>query len=112
MWTSYLNVPPQVTITGFDLKSYRQCLTKWNAAISAMDAQCKELGEAGCLRVPYEQLVLHPRPMMEKILRFLDLDWTEDVLHHEKKIGQEHGISLPKVERSSDQVGKESGPIN
>merc|ERR1719297_388092 len=99
----------KVTITGFDLKSYRQCLTKWNAAISAMDAQCKELGDAHCLRVPYEQLVLHPRPMMEKILRFLDLDWTEDVLHHEKKIGQKGGISLSKVERSSVQVIK---PVN
>ena len=94
----------KVTITGFDLKSYRQCLTKWNAAITAMDAQCKELGDGHCLRVPYEQLVLHPRPMMERILKFLDLEWTEDVLHHEKKIGQEHGISLSKVERSSDQV--------
>ena len=96
----------KVTITGFDLKSYRQCLTKWNAAITAMDAQCKELGDGHCLRVPYEQLVLHPRPMMERILKFLDLEWTEDVLHHEKKIGQEHGISLSKVERSSDQVGE------
>ncbi len=99
----------KVTITGFDLKSYRQCLQKWNAAIKSMDEQCKELGDTHCLRVPYEQLVLHPREWMTKILSFLELEWTEDVLHHEQKVGKEHGISLSKVERSSDQVVK---PVN
>ena len=94
----------KVTITGFDLKSYRQCLTKWNAAITAMNDQCNELGEEHCLKVPYEQLVLHPRKWMETILKFLELPWAEDVLHHEKQINQPNGISLSKVERSSDQV--------
>ena len=35
----------KVTITGFDLKSYRQCLQKWNAAITAMNEQCDQLGD-------------------------------------------------------------------
>merc|ERR1719273_1230536 len=99
----------KVTITGFDLKSYRQCLTKWNAAITAMNDQCNELGEEHCLKVPYEQLVLHPRKWMGTILEFLELPWAEDVLHHEKQINQPNGISLSKVERSSDQVVK---PVN
>jgi len=99
----------KVTITGFDLKSYRQSLTKWNGAISAMNDQCEELGKDHCLPVYYEQLILHPRKWLEKILKFLELDWTEDVMHHEKQINKEHGISLSKVERSSDQVVK---PVN
>jgi len=99
----------KVTITGFDLKSYRQSLTKWNGAISAMNDQCEELGADHCLPVYYEQLILHPRKWLEKILKFLELDWTEDVMHHEKQINKEHGISLSKVERSSDQVVK---PVN
>jgi len=99
----------KVTITGFDLKSYRQSLTKWNAAISAMNDQCEELGSDYCLKVYYEQLVLHPRKWLTKILKFLELDWTEDVMHHEKQINKAHGISLSKVERSSDQVVK---PVN
>merc|ERR1712088_39894 len=99
----------KVTITGFDLKSYRQCLTKWNAAITVMNDQCNELGEEHCLKVPYEQLVLHPRKWMGTILQFLELPWAEDVLHHEKQINQPNGISLSKVERSSDQVVK---PVN
>ena len=98
-----------VTITGFDLKSYRQCLTKWNAAITKMNDQCTELGTEHCLKVPYEQLVLHPRKWMQKILEFLELSWTEDVLHHEKQINKPSGISLSNVEQSSDQVVK---PVN
>jgi len=99
----------KVTITGFDLKSYRQSLTKWNSAISAMNDQCEELGSDYCLKVYYEQLILHPRKWLTKILKFLELDWTEDVMHHEKQINKAHGISLSKVERSSDQVVK---PVN
>jgi len=99
----------KVTITGFDLKSYRQSLTKWNSAISAMNDQCEELGPNYCLKVYYEQLILHPRTWLTKILKFLDLPWTEEVMHHEKQINKPHGISLSKVERSSDQVVK---PVN
>lgn len=84
----------KVTITGFDLTSYRQCLKKWNTAVEAMNNQCKELGPDRCLRVPYEQLVLHPRSWMEKVLKFLDLPWNETVLHHEDFIN--NGISLSK----------------
>ncbi|KAK4875807.1 hypothetical protein RN001_012229 [Aquatica leii] len=97
----------KVTITGFDLTSYRQCLRKWNSAVEAMNNQCKEIGHERCLRVPYEQLVLHPKTWMERVLKFLDLPWNETVLHHSDYINK--GIILSKVERSSDQVIK---PIN
>lgn len=99
----------KVTITGFDLKSYKQCLTKWNAAISAMNDQCKELGPNHCMPVYYEQLVLHPQNWMRKILKFLELPWDDGVMHHEKHINEKGGVSLSKVERSSDQVIK---PVN
>ncbi|KAK0079312.1 hypothetical protein PV325_001420 [Microctonus aethiopoides] len=99
----------KVTITGFDLSSYRQCLTKWNHAISLMHEQCKDVGVGRCLMVPYEQLVLHPRDWMKKILHFLDVPWNESVLHHEEFINKPGGVPLSKVERSSDQVIK---PVN
>ena len=94
----------KTTITGFDLKSYRQCLQKWNAAISAMNEECKSLGPKNCLPVIYEQLVLHPEQWMRKILNFLEVPWNDRVLHHEAEINKKDGISLSKVERSSDQV--------
>ncbi|KAB0790636.1 hypothetical protein PPYR_14926, partial [Photinus pyralis] len=84
----------QVTITGFDLSSYRQCLRKWNTAVEAMNEQCKKIGPSRCLRVPYEQLVLHPRSWMERVLKFLELPWNETVLHHQDYIN--NGISLSK----------------
>lgn len=96
----------QVTITGFDLSSYRQCLGKWNRAAEAMHRQCEALGEHRCLRVKYEELVLRPREQLARVLAFLDLPWDEACLHHERYVGVEHGVALSPVERSSDQVAR------
>ncbi|XP_055524081.1 protein-tyrosine sulfotransferase [Wyeomyia smithii] len=99
----------KVTITGFDLTNYRQCMTKWNQAIQTMHEQCKEIGKDRCMIVYYEQLVLHPEEWMRKILHYLDIPWNSSVLHHEEYINKENGVALSKVERSSDQVIK---PVN
>ncbi|CAG2060206.1 unnamed protein product [Timema podura] len=84
-------------------------MTKWNTAVQVMHSQCQEVGSARCLMVPYEQLVLHPREWMRKILHFVDVPWNESVLHHEEHINKPGGVSLSKVERSSDQVIR---PVN
>ncbi|XP_063127287.1 protein-tyrosine sulfotransferase 2 isoform X1 [Rattus norvegicus] len=99
----------KVTIAGFDLSSYRDCLTKWNKAIEVMYAQCMEVGRDKCLPVYYEQLVLHPRRSLKRILDFLGIAWSDTVLHHEDLIGKPGGVSLSKIERSTDQVIK---PVN
>ncbi|KFO23601.1 Protein-tyrosine sulfotransferase 2 [Fukomys damarensis] len=99
----------KVTIAGFDLSSYRDCLTKWNKAIEVMYAQCMEVGKDKCLPVYYEQLVLHPRRSLQVILDFLGIAWSDAVLHHEDLIGKPGGVSLSKIERSTDQVIK---PVN
>ncbi|XP_023369064.1 protein-tyrosine sulfotransferase 2 isoform X1 [Otolemur garnettii] len=99
----------KVTIAGFDLSSYRDCLTKWNKAIEVMYAQCMEVGKDKCLPVYYEQLVLHPRRSLKLILDFLGIGWSDAVLHHEELIGKPGGVSLSKIERSTDQVIK---PVN
>ncbi|KAF1623811.1 UNVERIFIED_CONTAM: Protein-tyrosine sulfotransferase A, partial [Eudyptes robustus] len=97
----------KVTITGFDLTNYRQCLERWNAGISVMYEQCQNVGPQKCLMVWYEQLVLHPEAEMKKILKFLDLPWDDRVLHHEMLVGKK--IALSKTERSTDQIVK---PVN
>jgi protein-tyrosine sulfotransferase len=97
----------KVTITGFNLESYKDCLTRWSSIIEHMYAQCIEVGPETCMPVYYEQLVLHPEKQMKSILSFLNISFNDAVLHHEKFIGDE--ISLSKVERSSDQVIK---PVN
>lgn len=102
-------VSRKVTISGFDITDYRQCLTKWNTATSSMYAECKTLGPKVCHPVYYEELVLHPEQTLRRILNFLKLPWNETVLHHEKFINQPDGIALSKLERSTDQVVK---PVN
>ncbi|XP_069827298.1 protein-tyrosine sulfotransferase 1 isoform X2 [Dendropsophus ebraccatus] len=99
----------KVTIAGFDLNSYRDCLTKWNRAIETMYNQCIEVGYDRCMMVHYEQLVLHPERWMKTLLKFLTIPWNDAVLHHEEMIGKAGGVSLSKVERSTDQVIK---PVN
>ncbi|VVD05857.1 unnamed protein product, partial [Leptidea sinapis] len=84
----------KVTITGFDLSSYRQCLTKWNHAVEMMYQQCRTLGPQRCLLVRYEALVLAPEPTLRRVLKFLDLSWDEAVLHHERYINQPNGVAL------------------
>lgn len=102
-------VSRKVTISGFDITDYRQCLKKWNSATSSMYEQCKTLGPKVCLPVYYEQLVLHPEQVLRGILQFLKLPWNQTVLHHEKYVNQPDGIELSKLERSTDQVVK---PVN
>lgn len=86
----------KVTITGFDLSNYRQCMQKWNQAIQTMHEQCKEIGKDRCMMVYYEQLVLHPEEWMRKILEFLEIPWNDSVLHHEEFINKENGVALSK----------------
>lgn len=86
----------QVTISGFDLTSYRDCLTKWSSAVETMFEQCQAAGEDRCLPVRYEQLVLRTEEEMRKLLRFLELPWDPAVLHHEELIGKAGGVSLSK----------------
>ncbi|XP_041807762.1 protein-tyrosine sulfotransferase 1-like [Chelmon rostratus] len=107
--TVHSMISRKVTISGFDLTSYRDCLTKWSSAVETMFSQCQAAGEARCLPVRYEQLVLHTEEEMRKLLHFLELRWDPSVLHHEELIGKAGGVSLSKVERSTDQVMK---PVN
>ncbi|KFO33084.1 Protein-tyrosine sulfotransferase 1 [Fukomys damarensis] len=86
----------KVTIAGFDLNSYRDCLTKWNRAIETMYNQCMEVGYKKCMLVHYEQLVLHPERWMRTLLKFLHVPWNHSVLHHEEMIGKAGGVSLSK----------------
>lgn len=86
----------KVTISGFDLKSYKNCLQKWNSAMESMYYQCLRVGSHRCLPVYYEQLVLHPVEWTKKILGFLDIPWDPAVLHHEQFINKEGGVSLSK----------------
>ncbi|KAL3856522.1 hypothetical protein ACJMK2_011268 [Sinanodonta woodiana] len=99
----------QVTITGFDLKSFRNCMTKWNSAMEIMFSQCLHVGPDSCMPVYYEQLVLQPELWLRRILTFLDIPWNSSVLNHEDFIEKHGGIALSKTEKLTDQIIK---PVN
>ncbi|GAV03062.1 hypothetical protein RvY_13544 [Ramazzottius varieornatus] len=99
----------KITITGFKLDSYRECMEKWNSAMELMFAQCRQVGPDRCMLVYYEQLVLHPKVWLQRISTFLALPWDDVMLHHEDMVGKPGGVALSNVERSSDQVIK---PVN
>lgn len=86
----------KVTVSGFDLEDYRQSMTKWNRMIKSMFAQCELMGSDKCLIVYYEKLVLFPKETTEKILKFLNIEWHENVLHHEDFVNKTDGIILSK----------------
>jgi protein-tyrosine sulfotransferase len=83
----------KVTITGFSLTDYRQNLISWNKGIKVMYEQCQEIGQNQCLMVYYEQLVLQPKYTIENILKFLNLSWNDNLLHHEELIGKKISLS-------------------
>uniref|UniRef100_G3PJP9 Protein-tyrosine sulfotransferase n=1 Tax=Gasterosteus aculeatus aculeatus TaxID=481459 RepID=G3PJP9_GASAC len=91
----------KVTIAGFDLGSYRDCLTKWNRAIETMYTQCLEAADK-CLPMHYEELVLHPEKWMKTLLKFLDVPWNDAVLRHEELIGKAGGVSLSKNQGAAE----------
>lgn len=70
----------KVTITGFDLTSYRQCMTKWNHAIETMHNQCKEIGSDKCMMVSV--LLVRSRKLIQFLCVFLfhNVRWTVGIL--------------------------------
>ena len=52
-----------------DITSYRDVLTKWNFNVAHMFNQCQALPDH-CLTVKYEDLVLHPRSTLKRIVKF------------------------------------------
>lgn len=84
----------KVTVTGFDFNDPKKCLERWNAIIGSMYDQCLQVGPERCMPVYYEQLSLHPELWMHRIMEFLEIPWSDNVLHHQDFIGKPGGASL------------------
>ena len=83
--TAHSIIERKVTITGFDITSYRDVLTKWNRAVESMHNQCVADPKV-CLPVQYEQLVLHPEKNLRRIAEFLGIPFSEKMVHHDQHL--------------------------
>ena len=90
---------------------YEQNFHTWNTMIEDMYNQCILVGRERCLPVYYEQLVLKPKYILKKILKFLNIDWNDALLYRgvnfDHKIKQSHEvISTINNETLYDWLGK------
>jgi protein-tyrosine sulfotransferase len=95
-----------VSLAGFS-SDLENNLRIWNELVEDMYRQCEYVGKERCLPVYYEQLVLHPEKETRNIYKFLNLEWTDAVLHHEDYFHKK--IHLSDLAKSADQVIK---PVN
>ena len=89
---AYSIVSRNITISGVDSKSYMSAALFWNKVVHRMSTDCINNGEK-CLTVFYEDLVSGPKKGMETVLKFLEIPWHDNVLHHQQFINSEVSLS-------------------
>ena len=97
--SSYVN-----RIGKHDYSDYEYVFTNWNTQMSTYTRQCRKVGPSHCLMVSYENLVTNTRKTLEKIVKFLDLEWSDFMLEHQKFIGDR--IDVDEKEWSTSQIKK------
>lgn len=89
-------VTRSIGIGNLDVKNMTACLMTWSDSVDVMHSSCVRLGAGKCLAVRYEELVLHPKSVLERVLGFLGIPWDESVLRHHEKINKPGGISVSR----------------
>ena len=84
------------------MSEFLRFLKIWNTKVTDMYEQCLSNANS-CLPVYYEQLVLHPEENLKKITEFLNVPWSDNLMHHEDFI---ENIGIAKYELSSSQIVK------
>lgn len=59
-------------------------MERWNEVTNAMHEKCLKLGKDKCMIVRYEELILRPKQLMEKVLDFLDVPWDDSVFQNQE----------------------------
>lgn len=83
------------TVMGEKITTIEKAAKILDHLIQTMRTECHLMGVDHCLPVRYENLVLYPRETMEKVLKFLDLPWKEEVLHHYHYVNRTGVFSEP-----------------
>ena len=90
---AYSIVSRNVTISGVNSKNYLSAAMFWNKMMTRMSRDCSILGRGRCLEVYYEKLVKNPKEWMQRILKFVNVPWHDNVLRHHELINKEVSLS-------------------
>ena len=88
-------------------ENFKNQLYDWLEVNERALENCIKVGSTNCLQVRYEDLVLQPEMTIRKIIKFLNLKWTDKFLNHQDYIGNE--IKVDRNGWSTHQIVK---PIN
>lgn len=86
-------VSRNLTISGVDHKSYLSAATFWNKVVERMWNNCQKVGKSYCHPVYFESLVKDPKNELERVLNFLGVAWSDNVLNHQMFINKEVSLS-------------------
>lgn len=86
------------------IKSY---LTTWSYYNNEVFKQCTKVGKRYCKIVKYEDLVNKTENVLRDVVKFLDISWSDELLNHEKYVGNK--VVISDSEWSSNQIKQ---PIN
>ena len=68
-------------------------LFQWNNVAGDLLERCKKAGSAICMPVHYENLVLHPRQTLMKIMDFAEMPWNNNLMEHQNHINNDLATS-------------------
>ena len=90
---AYSIVSRNLTISGVDNKSYLAAAAFWNRVVERMWENCKYVGPDVCHVVYFEKLVSEPKNEIGDLLKFLGIEWHDNVLRHPELINKEVKLS-------------------
>lgn len=92
---------------------FMEILTYWNTKNTLGLRYCNSMGPKYCHMVKYEDLVTQPEPAIRSITSFLDLTWTDELLHHDRYLKTNISLSnqpifsdMQKSQINNHSIGK------
>ena len=83
-------------------KLYKSYLLTWNRFNLIASNQCIKIGNKYCRILKYEYLLSSTESSLKNLMSFLNIEWTDEFLHHEKYIGNK--VVVSNTEWSSNQI--------
>ena len=74
-------------------ETFKKYLHQWKGFNEIALIQCNKIGSNNCLKIRYEDLVLHTEEILRKVIKFLDLEWNTELLRHHLHIDREVNLA-------------------